>query len=120
MDYGITPLAALAPPSQRRSGGAPAGALPRETAAKGPPSRRVSDRGRQRGRPLPRGRPSFLVLVVLAGHPDPIVLALVDPAGGSDDRGLRRRTPRGFADQSGDRRPHARLRDLHRERHVST
>src|SRR6267378_469374 len=120
MGYGITPLVALAAPSQRRSGGAPAGALPREAAAEGPSSRRVPDRGGQRGRPLPWGRPSLLVLVVLAGHPDPLVPALVDPAGGSDDRGLRRRTPRGLADQGGDRRPHARIRDLHRERHVRT
>src|SRR5713226_9635506 len=101
MGYGITPLAALAAPPQRRSRGTAATALSRETAAEGPPSWRVPNRGRQRGRSLSRGRPSVLVLVVFPGHPDPLLPPVVDPAGGSDDRGLRRRPSRGFANQGG-------------------
>src|SRR5437667_11571534 len=92
-------------------------AEPTPTTATVPSSRRLSDRGRRRGRTVSRGWRPVFVLVLFPDHPDPLLPALVDPAGRPHDRRLRRRPPRGLADQGGHRRPDAGLRDLHRQRH---
>src|SRR5439155_2167290 len=111
---GTTPMAPLAPARQGRGGGrtAPPTAEDQDT---GPVAHagRVPHRGRQRGRSLPSGRTPVLVLVLLARHPDPLVPALVDPARRTDDRRVRRWSPRGFSDQGRDRGTHADIRDLH-------
>src|SRR5438034_877578 len=69
-------------------------AEPTPTTATVPSSRRLSDRGRRRGRTVSRGWRPVFVLVLFPDHPDPLLPALVDPAGRPHDRRLRRRPPR--------------------------
>src|SRR5207245_1912780 len=97
------------------------GGAPHPRAAEGPDTHPVAPAGRgpkprrQRSRSLPPRGSAVLVLVLVPRHPDPFVPAVVDPARRADDRRVRRRSPRGFPDQSGHRGAHADFRDLHRQ-----
>ena len=116
---GTTPMASLAPSRQRHGGGrtAPPAAEDEAAGSLAHPGR-LSHRGRRRGGTLPSGRAAVLVLVLLSCDPDPVLPALVDPAGRAHDRGLRRRSPSGLANQGRHRGAHADRRHLHRERRV--